>query len=175
MKQPQITIKDIPSSPALKSHIEDRASKLSRFYDRINSCRVVVDLPQKHQNHGKMYNVKIDLKVPGKELVVNKQSNKDAYVAIRDAFDALERQLEDHAHKRKGHVKTHDVITRGFVKRLFLEEGYGFIEGSDGNEYYFSELNTGNLNFANLAVGDAVEFIPQVMSNGLHAHHVSKN
>jgi ribosomal subunit interface protein len=174
MRQTQITIRDMSSSPALKSQIEERANKLERFYDRINSCRVVIDLPQKHKHNGKLYNVKIDLKVPGKELVVNRQSNKDAYVAIRNAFDALERQLEDHARIRKGCIKTHEPNNKGIVKRVFKEEGYGFLEGHDGNVYYFSDLNMANTTFAQLAIGDTVEFIPQTMTNGLHAHHIIK-
>jgi ribosome-associated translation inhibitor RaiA len=44
--------------------------------------------------------------VPGKELVVSRDpgdvhAHKDVYVAIRDAFDAAERQLAEHGRKIK--------------------------------------------------------------------------
>ena len=98
MKTPlQITFRDIPSSEALDTHIRDKAQKLEQVFADIISCRVVVDQPAKHHQQGKLFNVRIDLGVPGKEIVVDRQENEDAYVALRDAFDAARRQLEDYA------------------------------------------------------------------------------
>ena len=168
----QITIRDIPSSPAIESNIRKRAQKLNRFYDRVSSCRVVVELMQKHKHQGKLYNVRIDLTVPGKELVVTRKFDQDVYVAIRDSFDALVRQLEEHSKKRRGHVKTHNDVIHGHVARMTPTEGYGFIEGSDGNEYYFSLTNVRGFN--HLAIGDAVEFTSEMFSDGRHAQHIIK-
>ncbi|MBN8774878.1 MAG: RNA polymerase subunit sigma-54 [Thiobacillus sp. 63-78] len=98
MKTPlQITFRDMPSSDALDTHIREKAQKLEQAFSDIVSCRVVVDQPAKHQQQGKLFNVRIDLGVPGKQIVVDKQENEDAYVALRDAFDAARRQLEDYA------------------------------------------------------------------------------
>ena len=109
----QLTIKDIPSSPALESTILKKAKKLTQFYQRITSCRIVVELPKKHQHHGKLFNVRIDVTVPGKELVATKQCEKGVYVAVREAFEAIIRQLESHAQKRNGRVKTHQQPITG--------------------------------------------------------------
>jgi ribosomal subunit interface protein len=168
----QITLRDIPPSPAVELHIRKRAEKLGRFYDRVNSCRVVVEWTQKNKHQGKLYNVKIDLTVPGKELVVTRKSDEDIYVAIRDSFDAIVRQLEEHARKRHGHIKTHQDVMHGHIARLVPTEGYGFIEGVDGNEYYFSVTNVKG--FDHLTIGDAVEYIAEMFSDGRHAHHVIK-
>jgi ribosomal subunit interface protein len=168
----QITIRNIPSSLALENYIREKSEKLSRIYSRITSCRVVVDLPKKHLHRGKLYNAHIDITVPGKELVVTRKYNADVYVALRDAFNAIERQLEQHADKRHGCIKTHEEVKHGHVARLMLNEGYGFIEGVDGNEYYFSFTNIGNLQFDRLSVGDKVMYISQMLSEGLHAHHI---
>jgi ribosomal subunit interface protein len=98
MKTPlQITFRDMPHSEALETHIRDKAQKLEQFFGDIVSCRVVVDQPAKHQNQGKPFNVHIDLGVPGSEIVVDKQAHEDVYVALRDAFDAAKRRLEDYA------------------------------------------------------------------------------
>jgi ribosomal subunit interface protein len=98
MKTPlQITFRDIPHSDALDTHIRDKAQKLEQVFGDIISCRVVVEQPAKHQLQGKPYNVHIDVGVPGSEIVVDKQGNEDVYVALRDAFDAAKRQLEDYA------------------------------------------------------------------------------
>lgn len=98
MKTPlQITFRDMPSSDALEANIREKARKLEQVFADIVSCRVVVEQPAKHQQQGKPFNVHIDLGVPGKEIVVDRQENEDAYVALRDAFDAAKRQLEDYA------------------------------------------------------------------------------
>lgn len=170
----QITFKDVASSPAIESHIRKRAAKLSHFYDRINSCRVVVDSPQKHKHQGKLFNVKIYITVPGKEFVVTRKASEDIYIAIRDAFDAAVRKLEEHARKRRGEVKTHNNVMHGHIIRLVQDEGYGFIEGIDGEEYYFSMTNVSYPNFAQLVIGDSVEYIAEALNDGRQAHHVIK-
>ena len=78
------------------------------------SCRVVVEIPHKHKHKGDIFHVKIDITVPQGEVVVSKepgqnQAHEDVYVAIRDAFDAVRRRLEDYARKQRGDVKTHHV------------------------------------------------------------------
>lgn len=170
----QITIRDIPSSLALETNIRKHADKLHRFYSRITSCRIVVDLPQKHKHQGKLFNVKIDITVPGKEFVTTKKVDQDVYVAVRDAFNAIARQLEEYSRKQHGHVKTHNAVMHGHVARVMPEEGYGFIEGVDGNEYYFSITNVSYPTFDQLLVGDAVEYVAETYSDGRHAQHVIK-
>ncbi len=103
----QITIRDMDHSEALETHIRDKANKLEEFFNRITSCRVVVEMPHKHHHQGKQFNVRIDISVPGNEIAVNRDHAEDAYAALRDAFDAAKRQLEDHARKIRGNVKIH--------------------------------------------------------------------
>ncbi len=168
----QVTIRDILSTSTLDSHIRKHIEKLNRFYDRISSCRVVVELSQKHKHQGKLYNARIDITVPGKELVVTRKMSQDIYVALRDAFKAIERQLEEHSKKRHGRVKSHNDSLHGHVARLISREGYGFIEGTDGNEYYFSMTNVSYPQFSQLNIGDAVEYFAESESEGRQAHHV---
>lgn len=109
----QITFRDMEPSAAVEERIRERAAKLERFYDRITSCRVLVEEPHLHQHKGKLFHVRVDVTVPGGELVANRShddnhAHEDVYVAIRDAFRAIERQLEEHAQKKKGRVKTHN-------------------------------------------------------------------
>jgi len=104
----QITIRDVGHSEALETHIRDKAKKLDEFFDHIMSCRVVVEMPHKHHHQGKQFNVRIDIGVPGSEIAVNRDHHEDVYVALRDAFDAAKRQLEDYARKIRGDIKTHE-------------------------------------------------------------------
>ena len=96
----------MPSSDAVETRVREKADKLTRFYDRIVNCRVVIEMPQRHKHQGKLHSVRIDLSVPGAELVANHAQDEDVYVALRDAFAAITRQLEEFARKQRGEVKT---------------------------------------------------------------------
>jgi len=109
MQRPiQITFKDIAHSEAVETHIREKAAKLETFYPGIIGCHVTVELPHKHQHQGKLHNVRIDIKVPGSEIVVNRDKHEDIYVALRDAFDAAKRQVEEYGRKQRGDVKRHE-------------------------------------------------------------------
>jgi ribosomal subunit interface protein len=98
MKTPlQITFRDLPHSDAVETHIREKAGKLEQIFSGLIGCRVVLEQPAKHHQQGKPFNVRIDLTVPGSEIVVDRQENEDVYVALRDAFDAARRQLESYA------------------------------------------------------------------------------
>lgn len=103
----QITIRDVPHSDAVDANVREKAAKLEEFSTHIMSCRVVVEMPHKHTHQGRQFNVRIDIGVPNSEIVVNHDHNEDVYIAIRDAFDAARRQLEDYARRIRGDVKKH--------------------------------------------------------------------
>lgn len=174
MQAVQITIRDMPTSESLLSHLTKKAEKLEQFYHRIHRCRIVINIPQKHKHQGKLFRVCIDLSVPGKQLIVNRKLSEDIYVAIRDAFLAVERQLETYAGKIRGDVKTHDGVNFGYVKKLFADEGYGFIQSAEGEELYFSLSNVAYPQFDNLEIGDIVHFLSVPEAEGWHAHRVTK-
>lgn len=96
----QINFRDMRPSPAVEARIREKAARLERFSDRIVSCRVTVEQRSRHQRKGKLYNVRIEIGVPGNDIFVGRvgpqdHAHEDVYVAIRDAFDAATRQLED--------------------------------------------------------------------------------
>ncbi|MBA4142971.1 MAG: ribosome-associated translation inhibitor RaiA [Nitrosospira sp.] len=174
MKFPlQITSRDVPHSEALDSHIRQKAEKLETFYPNIIGCRVVVEIPHKHKNQGRVFNVRLDITVPGKEFVVNREGDEDVYVALRDAFDAAKRQLEDYGRRQRGEVKTHAPILHGKVVRLIAEDGYGFIQTPDGEELYFHRDNLAANNFDKLGEGSEVQFLEDIGSEGFQAKRVS--
>lgn len=118
----QITIRDVEHSEALEARIRDKAAKLEEFFDRIVSCRVVVEMPHKHHHQGKHFNVRIDIGVPGNEIVVNRDHDEDVYVALRDAFDAAKRQIEDYSRKIHGDVKKHTRVNEKSADELEEED-----------------------------------------------------
>ncbi|UCD68872.1 MAG: ribosome-associated translation inhibitor RaiA, partial [Betaproteobacteria bacterium] len=99
----QITFHKVPHSDAVEAHIREKAAKLEEFHPRITSCRVTVEEQRMHHHQGHHFSVKIDVRVPGKkEIVVNRQHDEDIYVALRDAFAAVQRQLEDTVREKRG-------------------------------------------------------------------------
>lgn len=91
----QITLRGLAHSQALQTAIREKAAKLQQFHERITSCRVVVELPARHKQQGREFVVRLDLKVPGGEIAVHSDHHEDVWVALRDAFDAARRRLQD--------------------------------------------------------------------------------
>ena len=169
----QITVRDFPQSEALEARIREKAAKLEEFHPHIMSCRVTVEEMRKHHHQGRHFQVSLDLRVPGKEIVANRAHHEDVYVALRDAFDSAKRQLEEIARVKRGDVKVHEVPQRGTVARLLAEEGYGFIATPDGRELYFSRENVVHPTFERLEPGTPVQFIEELAAEGPQAKRVS--
>ena len=93
----RITLRNIAKSEAVEAAIRRRAAKLDRYHRHIVSCRVVVEIPSRHKHQGKEFVVRLDIKVPGSQIVVNHDHREDLYAALHDAFDAAQRRLEDRA------------------------------------------------------------------------------
>lgn len=110
----KLTIHGVDHSEALETRIRAKVEKLEEFFEHITSCHVVVEMPHKHHHQGRQFNVRIDIGVPGNEIVVTRDHAEDVYVALRDAIDAAKRQLKDYASKLRGDIKTHEPKrTRG--------------------------------------------------------------
>lgn len=175
MKIPlQISFSNMTPSDGVRARIDELAGRLDRFHDRIMSCRVVVSAPNRRQRSGRLYHVSIDLKLPGHEIAINrdpsqKQAHEDVYVAIRDAFEALVRRIEDVSRQQRGDIKTHNEPTTGEVVRLFPDKSYGFIEDKTAGEIYFHAHSVPNDGFRRLKVGSKVHYSAEPGDKGLHA------
>jgi ribosomal subunit interface protein len=169
----QITIRDVPHSDALEAQIREKAAKLESFHPRITSCRVTIEELRKHHHQGREFRVRVDLRVPGREIIVDRNHDEDVYVALRDAFDSAKRQLEEVVREKRGDVKLHEIAQHGTVVRLLANEGYGFIQTADGRELYFSRENVVHPPFEHLAPGQEVQFIEEPAAEGPQAKRVT--
>jgi len=168
----QITFRGMDTSQAVERRIREKVRKLEHLHDRITSCHVVVEAPHRRRQKGKLYLVSIDVTIPGRELVVNtakrlNHSHEDVYVALRDAFDALRRQLASHARESRGEVKNHDVPPHGVIVRLFPD--HGFIGTGDLGEVYFHRNSVVDTEFDHLEEGAEVRFSTVQGEKGLQA------
>jgi ribosome-associated translation inhibitor RaiA len=101
----QIAVLNLPHSAALEARVRKLADKLEKFHPHIVSCRVSIEELRRHRASGRLFHVRVDLRIPGREIVSNHRHDKDCYLAVRDAFTSLRRQLEDVAHVARGDVK----------------------------------------------------------------------
>jgi ribosomal subunit interface protein len=160
-------------SEALDADIRERVAKLEQFHPRMMSCRVLVEETRKHHQQGRQFTIRVDVRVPGREVVVTRDHHEDIYVALRDAFDSVKRQLEETVREKRGDVKLHQVPQHGKVLRMVREEGFGFIGTADGRELYFSRENVVHPDFDQLEPGVAVQFIEEMAAEGPQAKRVS--
>jgi ribosomal subunit interface protein len=168
----QITIRDVPRSEALEAHIREKAAKLEEFHPRIVSCRVTVEELRKHHHQGRHFRVRIDVRVPGhQELVANRDHDEDVYVALRDAFDNVARQLEEVVREQRATKVTGPAARQGHAP--VHHQGYGFIETGDGRELYFNRDNVAHPGFDELVAGTEVQFIEELAAEGRQAKRVS--
>jgi len=172
----EISTRWIDLSPPLEAELRKRAGRLERYSDRITSCRIAVERPTgNHHQEGGPYRVRVDVTVPGSELVADK-SDEELYAAVRGAFEAAERQVDDWSERRRGFVKggVPEIPGEGRVVRIFEEPGYGFIAEENGREIYFHRNAVLNPpGFEKLEVGSRVRFTEEEGVAGPQASTVS--
>lgn len=188
MKIPlQITFRNMDPSEALEAAIRKKAEKLERFNGRLMSCRVMLEADHARHHKGNLYHVRIDMTVPGAELVAGRQpaqnhAHEDAYVAIRDAFDAARRQLEDRTRIRRREVKYHEPPGHGRVSEITPPMDFGRIATPDGREIYFHRNSVLNGDFEAMDIGTEVRFSEEQGEEGPKAttvriigkHHIAE-
>ncbi|MGD0073028.1 MAG: HPF/RaiA family ribosome-associated protein [Candidatus Binataceae bacterium] len=174
MQRPlKITSRDFTLSEAFDTEIRQKVAKLDNYHNGIVGCEVVIEAPVYHHRKGGPYNVRIDLTLPGTELVVNRQKEENLAAAIREAFDAARRRLEDHARAQRGDVKTHEAPPLARVIKLLPQDGYGFLETADGREVYFHRNSVLEPGFDHLKIGSDVHFVEELGAEGPQASTVT--
>jgi len=192
---PTITFRGVRHSDAVEAEVIARLRKLETYYDRIMGCHVLLELVQRHHEAGNRYHVRIDLTIPGEEIIVSHEASlhgtdqdihlakatkqdeadperKHALVAVHRAFDIARRRLQDYARRQRGTVKTAVRQARGRVSQLFPIDEYGYIEAEDGHDVYFQKSSVLKNAFDRLAIGTAVSFVEEPGEKGPQASTV---
>lgn len=167
----QIQFRDMEESDFISNAIWDHAEKLRQFNDRITYCHVIVSSPHHHRRKGKIYHVQIRLNIPGGDIFVTTEPEKDGahedvYVTLRDAFDAVKRRMEDSIRRRRGNVKERQIGSHAKVLRILREDDCGFIGTPEGREIYFHKNSVLNNGWNELKVGDEVRFSEEMGEKG---------
>lgn len=159
----EMAFRNMKPRESAEDRIRERLSKLEKIYEGITSCHVYVQAPHRHHSKGNRYEVHIEARVPGTELIVNEKpgdvrSHEDLFIAIRDAFDALERQLKKWKRQRRGEVKMHETAVQGRIAEIHAK-GHGHIATTDGRLIYFHKNSVLEDRFDELGEGDPVELV----------------
>ncbi|MBI2993419.1 MAG: HPF/RaiA family ribosome-associated protein [Gammaproteobacteria bacterium] len=174
----EISFRNLKPSAAVEARIRERTDKLDKFCDQIMRCRVMVEAPHRHHHKGNLYHIRIDVTVPGEEIVVKRSpgghhAHEDVYVAVRDAFNAVARQLEDYMRRRRGDVKTREPVLHGRIAELWPEKNFGRLATPDGRLVYFHRHSLINAAFGNLKIGAEVRFNEEQGEAGPQATSIS--
>lgn len=157
----EISYRDFPEPMMAEERIGERVAKLERMFPRLQSLRVVAEQIQHSKHKGKLYHFTLDASLPGGEVVIDKphadkDSHADFFVAMRDAFNALESRLKTFAEKQNLEVKQHETPPHGIVRKIAPD--HGFIETSEGLEVYFHANSVADGKFKEVEVGTEVRF-----------------
>ncbi len=191
----QITFRNITPSATIEEWVRSEANKLDSLYNRVMGCRVAIEVPHRHHRKGSPYHIRIDLTVPGEEIVVKREPSlshrarqlgeteikkhlevktphKNLRVAINDAFRAAGRRLQDYARRQRGDVKSHPSLQVARVGKILQDQGYGFLTSDDGRGIYFHKNSVLNGAFSHLKVGTRVSFVEELGEKGAQASTV---
>jgi cold shock CspA family protein len=191
----QITYRNMKPSTEVEKWIRAEAAKLDTLYSRVMGCRVAVEVPHRHHRKGSPYHIRIDLTMPGGEIVVKREPSLNARArhlgepeikkqtevkvphkqlrqAINDAFRAAGRRLQDYARRQRGDIKSPTLLPEARVNKILLQEGYGFLISDDGREIYFHKNSVLGRAFPRLQVGTTVRFVEEAGEKGPQASTV---
>lgn len=193
MKVPvQIIFQNMRSSAMIEEWIRAESARLETSHNPVMSCRVAIGIPHRSHKNGKPLHVRIDLALPGKRIVIEREPvaslrprticegdalvklhrmppHHDLHVVIHDAFKAAARRIHDFARNRRGNRRVHEQIPRAIVRRIIPEEGFGFLEAEDGRAIYFQENSVHGNGFHLLKVGKPVSFSEELGEKGPQA------
>lgn len=170
----QIAVRNVEDSETARALVRKCVEKLEVFYDRITSCRVMIEVPQRFPAGTPIaYNVRVDIRVPREEIVIKRQAHPELHTAIQEAFDAAGRRLQDYARRARGDVKRPAPMSRAIVTQLFPLEGYGFLQTDDGRDVYFHRHSVLDEAFERLEVGSVVRFVEEAGDKGPQASTVA--
>jgi len=173
----QITFRQMDPSPALEARIRELASRFDRFSAHIMRCHIIVEPRSHHAHQGALYDFRIDITLPDEEIAIRRahpadHAHEDPYVALRDAFLAARRRLEDYERRRRGDIKAHTGPAHGRICELDAEQGCGRIETDDGRLVYFHRNSVLGGRFQDLTTGTEVRFAEEAGDLGPQASTV---
>lgn len=176
----EIAFHNLPPSDWIEQTIRGHVGKLEKLYPRLVGCRVSVEALHHSHQTGNIYEVHVDLRLPGNALAVSraphrptkKYAHPELRQSLREAFAPAERQPLDFKRQQAGEVKRHEAPFQGQIAQLYPAEDHGFILTNEGSQLYFHRNSLMDAEFAKLKRGDAVHYIEDIGDTGPIARKV---
>jgi ribosome-associated translation inhibitor RaiA/cold shock CspA family protein len=173
---PEIAFRNIEPTDALRALIDEGIDSLEKVHPRLTSCRVMVE-----ENTRGFPHVRLDIAVPGSELVVHEEppvdaAHREVTLAIREAFDVARRQLREHRKRISLDSRRRELPPHGQIVRLVVDapgDRYGFLLAGDGRQIYFHENAVRDITWEELAEGMEVRFVEAGGNDGPQASLVA--
>ncbi len=163
MQEPfRLSFRNMAAPIGVEEQVRARIAELEQYSGRIVGCNVTVEPSNRRHHRGNLYHVRIELFVPGGEIVVRRDppehhAHEDLPVALRDAFNAAQRQLQDRMRELRGDVKAHAPPAIGKIASLLPD--HGFLVTESGEEVYFHKNAVLGAGYDGLNIGDKVRYV----------------
>lgn len=177
----EIAFHNLEHSATVEARVRERVAKLEKLFPRLVACRVVVEAPHRQHQKGNIYRVRIEMSVPGDDLVVSKEPNRaterfadpDVYTVLKDAFDTAERMLKGYKGKLTSDVtKPHDAPMHGHIMRINPNNDFGFLRTAEGTQLWFHRNSVMNEELESFSEGDPVHYVEVIGETGPQASKV---
>lgn len=168
----EIAFKHVEPTDEIKDLVHEKVRHLETFYDGITSCHVYIRAPHQSQRTGNLFEVTVEVRVPGDELVVHHHQNdvpehEHLRVAVRDAFAAMAIELKRWKGQIRGDVKAHDGPLQGKVVEIHHDRDFGQIIATDNRLIYFHRNSVVDGTFDDLSPRDEVELVVRTDESGI--------
>ena len=177
--EPIISYQNLDHSPVVEDLVRERIEALEKRYDRITGCEVTMDAPQKRKRHGRVFRVRLNLRLPGQDLSVSREvaqgsAQDDLILAVNRAFSAAEKAVKKRKKVMGGvEVKHHAPVLHGKIAELEPELGHGWIRGDDGKMVYFQRDSLTSNDWDQLKTGTRLRFREMEGDKGPYATAVT--
>lgn len=157
----EISFHGMDSSPAVEAKVHERLERLEHHFGRLISFRAVIDAPHRSQHQGKHFDIKLEARGPAATFLINREPgddrrHEDVYVALHDAFDALERKIRAWSKTHAGRPEVHMAPLQGRIVELRPDKDFGQIALTDGRLVYFHRNSVIDADFDMLSVNSTV-------------------
>ena len=169
----RLDLRNVELPASIERRIARKVTKLERIFGGIIGCHLALERPSSQPHKAGRFDARLEISVPGKAIVITRQQTENLAVAVREAFDAGIRQLEEYARMRRNNVKQHSEPPSGRIIRIFPDDGYGFIDDGLGREIYFHRNSVLGAGFETLEVGARVRYAEEEGNEGPQARSVA--
>jgi len=166
----ELAMRGVEASDGDRAEIHELMSRLAANCPEVVACRLLLDVSHRRYRNGNRYKARVAVTVPGHKIVVSRRARSDPLELVYETLDAARRQVRERL--GDGASTSHRPSIRGRVAAISPDEGFGTLEGPDGQHVHFEAGTVLHDAFRRLKVGTAVRFTLEMGRRDLRASEV---